>query len=134
MMMPPRSPTRNPLSLAWSARCPRCNEGRLFRGFLTPVDRCEACGLPIAALDSGDGPAVFLVFVLGAVGVALTLVLEVWGGVPLLLNLLITAAIVAGGAATLLRPLKAYVIALAYRHGTDSGATPPPDRDTQGDC
>ncbi|MCA0420344.1 MAG: DUF983 domain-containing protein, partial [Proteobacteria bacterium] len=25
-------------------RCPHCGKGRLFRAFLKPVDRCEACG------------------------------------------------------------------------------------------
>ena len=39
-----------------SCACPRCGEGRLFRGFLTLQSRCEVCGLDYRFADSGDGP------------------------------------------------------------------------------
>jgi uncharacterized protein (DUF983 family) len=48
-----------------SCACPRCGRGRLFQGFLTLRPRCEHCGLDYAFADSGDGPAVFVMFTLG---------------------------------------------------------------------
>ena len=49
----------------FSCACPRCGEGRLFRGFLTLRSRCEVCGLDYRFADSGDGPAVFIIFLAG---------------------------------------------------------------------
>jgi Flp pilus assembly secretin CpaC len=41
--------------------CPRCGRGRLFSGFLTPAQDCNVCGLDFEFMDSGDGPAVFVI-------------------------------------------------------------------------
>ncbi len=34
-------------------RCPKCGRGRLFRGYLTQVDHCAACGEPLAKYQVG---------------------------------------------------------------------------------
>ena len=60
---PPLSPIRTGLS----CRCPRCGKGRLFQGFLGLRPRCEACGLDYSFADSGDGPAVFVIFFAGLI-------------------------------------------------------------------
>ena len=39
------SPDRLPIARGLRGRCPRCGEGRLFRGFLSLRPRCEHCGL-----------------------------------------------------------------------------------------
>ena len=109
----------NALQVALSCRCPRCGEGRLFDGFLTVVDRCDACGLELAANDSGDGPAVFLVFILGALGVPVAFLIDMWFTVPLYVPGLVTAVLVVTLAIVLLRPTKSYVLALQFRHRRD---------------
>ena len=58
---------RHPLLSGAAGRCPNCGEGWLYDGFLTVAKRCEACGFDLAAADSGDGPAVFVILVLGAI-------------------------------------------------------------------
>jgi len=58
-------------------RCPRCGEGKLFTGFLTFRPRCGVCGLDFGFADSGDGPAVFIMFLAGAIVVGAALVTEV---------------------------------------------------------
>ena len=57
-----------PLRAGLGCRCPRCGRGRLYNGLLTVVDRCAVCGLDLSPHDSGDGPAVFVILILGAVG------------------------------------------------------------------
>ncbi|HVX57281.1 MAG TPA: DUF983 domain-containing protein, partial [Candidatus Saccharimonadales bacterium] len=57
-------------------RCPRCGKGKLFAGFLTPRPRCEVCGLDYGFADSGDGPAVFIMFFAGFIVVGAALVTE----------------------------------------------------------
>ena len=60
-----------------SCSCPRCGKGKLFRGFLTLQPRCEHCGLDYTFADSGDGPAVFIMFLAGAVVVGAALITEI---------------------------------------------------------
>jgi len=57
-------------------RCPRCGKGKLFAGFLTLRPRCEVCGLDYGFADSGDGPAVFIMFLAGFIVVGAALVTE----------------------------------------------------------
>ena len=70
-------PPVSPISVGLACRCPRCGRGRLFDGYLTVAARCPICDLDLGAQDSGDGPAVFVVLILGFVVVALALLVEV---------------------------------------------------------
>ena len=97
-------------------RCPRCGKGKLFAGFLTLRQGCEACGLDYRVADSGDGPAVFIMFLAGAIVVGAALVTEIllrppyWVHAALWLPLIL---IVTLGP---LRPLKGLMIALQYHY------------------
>ncbi len=108
----------SPFRTGLACRCPACGEGRLFRGFLELVERCPVCGLDLSAADSGDGPAVFIILILGIVIVGLALVVEVEFEPPLWLHALIWPPLILGGALLLLRPFKATMIALQYKHKT----------------
>jgi uncharacterized protein (DUF983 family) len=111
--------TYAPVSLVHAAvlcRCPRCGEGKIFTGLLTVRAACPACDLDLSAEDAGDGPAVFLIFFLGAVAVGIAAWLEIEFEPPIWVHLLILTPVIIGGAIGLLRPLKAGMIALQYRH------------------
>ncbi len=104
------------LSAALFCRCPRCGKGRLYDGLLRVAPCCAVCGLDLKAQDAGDGPTVFVVFVLGAIAVALAILVEVLFAPPLWVHAVLWAPFVLGGAVLMLRPLKAGFIALQYRH------------------
>jgi uncharacterized protein (DUF983 family) len=104
------------LTIALLCRCPRCGRGRLFQGLLTVSDRCAVCGLDLSAQDAGDGPAVFVILILGAAVVALAILVEAKLGPPLWLHAVLWPPVILAGAIALLRPLKAGLIALQYRH------------------
>jgi uncharacterized protein (DUF983 family) len=111
--------THAPVSLAHAAllcRCPRCGEGHIFTGLLTVRDSCPACGLDLSAEDAGDGPAVFVVFLLGMIAVGVAAWLELSFSPPIWVHLVVLTPLILGGAIVLLRPLKAGLIALQYRH------------------
>lgn len=114
----------SPLRAALACRCPRCGRGRLFAGFLALAPTCELCGLDYGAVDAGDGPAVFLIFTLGALVVPLALLAEVRFAPPLWLHMAIWAPLVLGLALGLLRPLKAAMIALQFRYRAGEPPTP----------
>jgi len=108
--------TPSPFSAGLRCRCPRCGEGPLFDGMLTVRERCTVCDFDLRAQDSGDGPAVFVIFILGFVTMGLAAWIEIAFEPPLWVHALIWPVVVLGGAVALLRPLKATLIALQYRH------------------
>ena len=108
-----------PVSVARAAvrcRCPRCGEGLLFTGLLQVRPACSACGLDLSAQDAGDGPAVFVILFLGLIVVGLAALVERRFGPPLWVHLLLWTPLILAGAVLMLRPLKAGLIALQYRH------------------
>jgi uncharacterized protein (DUF983 family) len=108
-----------PVSLVYAAlgcRCPRCGEGKLFTGLLTVRPACPSCGLDFSAEDAGDGPAVFVIFFLGLIVVGLAALVEIKFAPPIWVHLLLWTPLIVVGAILLLRPFKAGLIALQYRH------------------
>ena len=105
------SPLRNGLL----CRCPRCGKGPLYRGVLTVADSCAVCGCDLRAQDSGDGPTVFVILILGAVVVALALMTEQIFAPPLWLHALLWPPLILGGAFVMLRIFKAFLISMQYR-------------------
>lgn len=117
--MSSRRPAVSPWRAALSGTCPRCGQGRLWAGFLAVKPSCERCGLDLARHDSGDGPAVFLIFVLGFLVVPIVLWIELTWRPALWVHALVTLVLVIGLALALLRPAKALVLALQYRHRSE---------------
>jgi uncharacterized protein (DUF983 family) len=106
----------SPWRAALGCRCPRCGRGRLFAGLLSVRQACEVCGLDLSAQDAGDGPAVFVIFFLGLIVVGLAALVEIRYSPPIWVHLLLWTPLILGGAIVMLRPLKAGLIALQYRH------------------
>ena len=105
--------TPSPLLSGAAGRCPNCGEGHLFEGFLKVSPACEACGFDLAAADSGDGPAVFVILIAGliaAFGALFTMVATRSVGLTLLIWLPMTLIIVL----VLLRPMKGLMLAAQF--------------------
>ena len=104
-----------------ACRCPRCGQGKLFAGFLTLRPRCETCGLDYAFIDTGDGPAVFIIMLAGAIVVACALIVEVkyqppfWVHAALWLPLILVTTLLP------LRSMKSLLIALQFHHKAAEG-------------
>jgi uncharacterized protein (DUF983 family) len=113
---PPVSPFRAGLL----CRCPRCGEGRVFQGFLTVAEKCAVCGLAISRHDAGDGPAVFVILILGFLVVGLAILVEATLTPPLWVHMVIWPPFILVVAIGMLRPLKALLLALQYRHRPDT--------------
>ena len=88
----------------------------MFAGVLNVRQTCEICGLDLSAQDAGDGPAVFAILFLGIIVVGLAALVEINFSPPIWVHLLLWAPLILVGAVALLRPLKAGLIALQYRH------------------
>lgn len=115
------SPNNLPIGRGLRGRCPRCGEGRLFQGFLSLRSACEHCGLNYGFADSGDGPAVFVILIGGAIVVFAALITEVvyqppyWVHAALWLPLILIVTLAP------LRLIKGLLIALQYHHKAAEG-------------
>jgi uncharacterized protein (DUF983 family) len=113
---------QSPLRTGLACRCPRCGRGKLFKGFLGLQERCSSCGLDYSKADAGDGPAVFVILILGALVVFLALMVEIKYEPPFWVHAMIWPPLILGGAIGMLRPMKATMIALQYRNkASESG-------------
>jgi uncharacterized protein (DUF983 family) len=135
-------PTSSPVLAALGGRCPRCGQGHIFAGgllSLTVAPTCDRCGLDLAFVDPGDGPAVFAIMILGFLMLGTALFVEFRFNPPLWVHVVVFAPLTVLAAVGLLRPLKGVLIGLQYRHkaggnwrgdGGDLGppSTPPVDR------
>jgi uncharacterized protein (DUF983 family) len=111
----------SPFATGLACRCPRCGKGRLFQGFLTIRPRCEVCGLDFAFADSGDGPAVFIIFFAGLVVVGSALVVEILFEPPFWLHALLWGPLILAVTLLPLRPMKGLMVALQYHHQAAEG-------------
>ena len=101
--------------------CPRCGRGPLFSGFLTVAPSCSACGQSFAHFQAGDGPAVFAILIVGAIVSAGALLTEVWFQPPYWVQGAIWGPAVIILSLGFLRPLKAGMIALQFKHRAEEG-------------
>lgn len=102
-------------------RCPRCGQGPLFAGYLTVAPQCSRCGLDLSRHDSGDGPAVFVVLIVGFIVIGAALVVEVLWSPPLWVHLVAWIALATGLALALLPPFKGVLIAIKTKHDAGEG-------------
>ncbi|MEO5322060.1 DUF983 domain-containing protein [Mesorhizobium sp. CC13] len=114
-------PPVDPVSAGLKGRCPRCGEGKLFSGFLEVGKQCGVCLLDYSFADAGDGPAVFVILIIGFVVVGLALWTEVSLAPPLWLHFLLWIPLAVILSLTALRLLKGVLITLQYRNKAAEG-------------
>ena len=114
-------PPVDPVKAGLRGRCPRCGEGALIEGLLGVKPRCAVCGLDNSFADAGDGPAVFVILIIGFIVVGLALWLEVNYSPALWVHFLLWFPLTTVLSLTLLRALKGLMIALQYRNKAAEG-------------
>jgi uncharacterized protein (DUF983 family) len=103
---------------ALKGACPSCHKASLFEGkfSLSIRARCPHCNLDLSEHDCGDGPVVFLHFILGFTLVPLALLVEYWLAPPLWVHGILWLTLSIALTMLAMRPLKSYITALEYKH------------------
>jgi uncharacterized protein (DUF983 family) len=114
-------PPVDPFKVGLKGCCPRCGEGRLFDGLLSLRPRCAACGLDYSFADAGDGPAVFVILIVGFIVIGLVLWLQVSYAPPIWVHILLFAPLTIVLSLVSLRWCKGILIALQYRNNASQG-------------
>jgi uncharacterized protein (DUF983 family) len=102
-------------------RCPRCGKGSLFGGYLKVAPRCGACGLDFSMFDAGDGPAVFVILIVGGIVAGSALFVEVRYQPPYWVHAAIWIPTILILSAAMLRFAKSLLLVLQYRHKAGEG-------------
>ena len=110
----------SPIQAAIAGRCPRCGARTLFRNWLSFADRCSSCGLDYSSFNVGDGPAAFLIFIVGTIVVVAALVVDGTFSPPWWVHL-IWVPVTAGLTIVGLRLSKALLMAQEYQHRAREG-------------
>ncbi|WP_158747602.1 DUF983 domain-containing protein [Acidisphaera sp. L21] len=109
----------DPLGLLRTAllcRCPRCGQASIFTSVLTVRERCPVCELNLAAADTGDGAAAFLILIEGAVLVVLAFYVEFHFNPPLWVHVILWPVLAIPFTILLMRPFKAFLVAQQFRN------------------
>ncbi|MEZ5782195.1 MAG: DUF983 domain-containing protein [Rhizobiaceae bacterium] len=114
-------PPVDPIRAGLRGRCPRCGEGRLFAGFLTVAERCGVCGLDYDFADAGDGPAIFVMLIMGFVVVGLALWFELTFQPPLWVHFIIWLPVASILCLVPLRLAKGVLITLQFANQAAEG-------------
>lgn len=109
------------MKAALGRKCPRCGEGKLFKNVLEIRERCDVCDLDYSEVDTGDGPAVFVIFILGFLVVLAAVFVEFTFEPPYWVHAVLWLPLTVGGTVALLAPMKAGLIALQYKHKAREG-------------
>jgi uncharacterized protein (DUF983 family) len=102
-------------------RCPRCGRGSLFSGYLNVAPSCSACGLDYAMFDAGDGPAVFVILIVGAIVAGSALFVEVKYQPPYWLHAVLWLPLILVLSFVMLRLVKSTLLVLQYKHRAGEG-------------
>ena len=100
--------------------CPRCHARTLFDGWVSFAPRCASCGLDFAAFNVGDGPAAFLILIVGAVLTSAAIAVELAFQAAFWVHLIwlpLGLALTVGG----LRLGKGLLLAQEYRQSAREG-------------
>lgn len=96
--------------------CPNCSAKTLFAGVVRFANSCSNCQLDFTQYNVGDGPAAFLTMIVGAVVIALAIMVDIAVRPPFWLHAMIwvpfTVILIVG----LLRFAKGALIASEHRN------------------
>ena len=108
------------LEAALFGKCPRCGSRSLFKGWVSFADKCRSCELDFSAFNVGDGPAAFLILIVGAIVVVGAITLDAAAEPPWWVHLVwvpVAAILTIGG----LRLAKGFLLAQEHKHRAHEG-------------
>lgn len=111
---PPERDWRSAIGNGLKGRCPACGQGRLFRGFLKPVDTCAACGEPMHYQRADDLPPYVVITIVGHIIVGGILLAEKYADWSMGLHMAIWPALTVVLSLLLMQPVKGGVIGLQW--------------------
>ncbi len=118
------SPLPNVFGAAAKGLCPRCNAPGMFRGVIRFSKHCRSCRLDYTQFNVGDGPAAFLILIVGAIVMLCAVIVELRFAPPFWLHILLWLPLTAVLVVVLLRLAKGLLLSLEYRNKAKEAVRP----------
>nr|WP_279306621.1 DUF983 domain-containing protein [Microvirga solisilvae] len=93
----------------------------MFNGFLTLAPRCDVCGLDFSFADPADGPAFFVMIIMGIPAAGFGVWVELAFEPPFWVHLLTTLPFLLLTCIPPIRPVKGMLVASQYLHKAEEG-------------
>lgn len=106
----------SPFAAGLRCRCPQCGQGPVYETYLGLASSCPVCGADFSKADSGDGPAFFVMFLVGIVVTPPVLIVQILFDPPAWVHLILWAPIIVLMSFLLLRPFKSLLFALQWKN------------------
>ncbi|MDK4732149.1 DUF983 domain-containing protein [Rhizobium sp. CNPSo 3490] len=114
--------TTNPALTGLLGRCPRCQRGHLFSGYLTLARGCEVCGLDYSFADPADGPAFFAMSIVAVPALAFALWFQFTFEPAIWVHLIVSLPLSVIACILILRPLKGWLVCSQFFHKAEEGS------------
>jgi uncharacterized protein (DUF983 family) len=101
--------------------CPKCGAPGLFRGAVSFSPACARCTLDFSQFNVGDGPAAFLIMIVGALVTIGAVTLQLKAEPPFWVHIVIWVPITAALVIGLLRIAKGALLVLEYKNRAKEG-------------
>lgn len=102
-------------------RCPNCGRGKLFSRYLRLAESCASCGADFTMADVGDGAAVFVILIVGALAVPAAFIAQFALGWHPLASAALAGALTLALSLVLLPVAKGVLFALQWLHKAGEG-------------
>jgi uncharacterized protein (DUF983 family) len=106
---------------AFRGLCPRCGAAGLFDGIIKFSPKCSTCGLNYNQFNVGDGPAAFLIMIVGAIVIIAAIIVELKFAPPFWVHIILWIPISTILVIGLLRVAKGALLVLEYRNRAREG-------------
>lgn len=116
------TPTDNPMLTGALGRCPQCQKGHIFKGYLQIAENCDVCGLDFSFADPADGPAFFAMTIAAVPALAFGVWFQMAFELPLWVHIFTTVPLTILSCMALLRPLKGWLVCSQYFHKAAEGS------------
>jgi uncharacterized protein (DUF983 family) len=115
------TPRVSPYLAGLTCKCPRCGKGKLYDGLLSLRPSCDKCELDYGFIDAGDGPAIFVILIMGFAITGAVLFVELRYEPPLIVHALIWTPVLVVLIPLALRLVKSLLVALQFHHKAGEG-------------
>ncbi|MEO1304183.1 MAG: DUF983 domain-containing protein [Pseudomonadota bacterium] len=106
----------SPFVAGLRCRCPECGKGPVFETYLGLASACSHCGADFSKADSGDGPAFFVMFLVGILVTPPVLIVQILFDPPAWVHFILWAPMIVLTSLLLLRPFKSLLFALQWKN------------------
>ena len=101
--------------------CPQCGASGLFRSITGFSSKCTNCGLDFSQFNVGDGPAAFLIMIVGAIVTLFAIIVQLNFEPPFWVHILLWLPLTLGLVLGLLRIAKVALLVLEFRNRAREG-------------